>query len=62
MAAEAEAELAVRVGPVSVGLAPLADLPARVLVLLATVAEAEELPAEAAYWRAKAANTRALRA
>jgi tetratricopeptide (TPR) repeat protein len=61
--AEAESELAdltARAGPITTGPAPLEKLPAHILTLLATVAEAEAKPAEAAYWheRARVSNTR----
>jgi hypothetical protein len=53
--AEAEAELADLTLPSS-SPAPLNDLPARILTLLATVAEAEAKPTEATYWRKRAAT------
>jgi tetratricopeptide (TPR) repeat protein len=53
VAAEARSELADL--PATTAPAPLEDLPARILSLLATVAEAEAKPAEAAYWHNRAA-------
>lgn len=61
VAAEAESALAdLTARPTTIGPAPLEDLPARILSLLATVAEAEAKPAEAAYWhnKARVSNTR----